>query len=279
MKRILQLALLALWPFCVNAQQTELFIIHTSDTHSCVEPVSPNNPDERQADKGGYLRRAALIEELRQEHANCLLLDCGDFSQGSAYYNLYKGEVEVRLMNEMGYDACAIGNHEFDFGLENMARLFRMARFPVVCCNYDFAGTPVEGLVKPYIVKECAGLRVGIFGVSPRMEGLVSTANYGVTRYTEPAVAAQPVIDQLRGKERCDVVICLSHLGTGEADDMDPAFIRQTSGIDVVLGGHTHTYMEVPQFIPDKNGVDVVLDHQGKNGRFVGGITMKVERQ
>ncbi len=262
--------------FTAYAQQ-EVFIVHTSDTHSCVEPVSPNNPDVQQADKGGYVRRSVLIDQLRSEHDNLLLLDCGDFSQGSVYYNLYKGEVEVKLMNEMGYDACTIGNHEFDFGLENMARIFRMANFPVVCCNYDFSGTPVEGLVKPYIVKECNGKRVGIFGVSPELNGLVASSTCGDTKFIDPVTAAQPVIDRLRGEEKCDIVICLSHLGTGSDPSMDPAFISKTTGIDVVLGGHTHTYLTVPEYVEDKEGYRVLLDHQGKNGRFVGTVSLMVE--
>ena len=162
-----------------------------------------------------------------------LLLDCGDFSQGSVYYNLYQGEVEVKLMNQMHYDACTIGNHEFDFGLENLARLMRMAEFPFVCCNYDFTGTPCEGLVKPYIIKERAGVRVGIFGVCPQPQGLITAKNFEGMRYTKPAKAAQPVIDHLRNNEHCDVVVCLSHLGWGEHPDMDPDFIASTTGLDV----------------------------------------------
>ena len=145
MKRILLPILLAL-TLSASAGQRKIFIVQTSDTHSCIEPISPNFSDTAQANKAGYMRRAALLERLRREYPTDLLLfDCGDFSQGSAYYNLFKGEVEVKLMNEMRYDACTIGNHEFDFGLENMARLFRMASFPIVCCNYDFRGTPVDG--------------------------------------------------------------------------------------------------------------------------------------
>lgn len=257
--------------------QKELYIVHTSDTHSCVEPLSPNNPDQDNANKGGYLRRSALIDQLRREHGNMLLLDCGDFSQGSVYYNMYKGEVEVKLMNEMGYDACTIGNHEFDFGLENMAHLFRLAKFPIVCCNYDFSGTPVDGLVKPYIIKDCAGVRVGILGVSPKIDGLVSKANYGNTRFVDPVEAAQPIIDKLRGEEHCDIVVCLSHLGKSGDPGMDDYFIANTTGVDVLLGGHTHSYLEVPEFVKDKEGNSVVLDHQGKNGRFVGTISLIVE--
>ena len=215
---------------------------------------------------------------MRREHPNDLLLfDCGDFSQGSVYYNLFKGEVEILLMNQMGYDACTIGNHEFDFGLENMARLFRMAEFPIVCCNYDFSGTPVEGLVKPYIILERDGVRVGILGVSPRMEGLVAQANYQGVEYTKPIKAAQPIVDHLRQKEQCDVVICLSHLGWLEGEEGDKGFIAGTHGIDVVLGGHSHTYFEHPQYILNSEGHEIVVNHMGKNARFVGTLELGIQ--
>ncbi len=255
------------------AQERSLFVVHTSDTHSCIEPVSPNFGDTAQANKGGYLRRVVLLEQMRKEHpSNLLLLDCGDFSQGSVYYNLYQGEVEVRLMNLMRYDACTIGNHEFDFGLENLARLMRMAEFPFVCCNYDFTGTPCEGLVKPYIIIERAGVRVGILGVCPQPLGLITGKNYEGMRYTRPAEAAQHVIDRLKNEEHCDMVICLSHLGWGEHPDMDPDFIASTTGLDVVLGGHSHTYFEAPQYLKDKRGHEVLVDHEGKNARYLGTI-------
>ena len=247
-----------------------LTLVHTSDTHSCIEPVSPHDIKPKQADKGGFIRRVTLIKELRQEHPNMLLLDCGDFSQGSVYYSLFKGEVEVELMNLMGYDAATIGNHEFDCGMENMARLFRMARFPIVCANYDFTGTVCEGLVKPYIIKECAGMRVGIFGLAPQLEGLVSGANCQGVVYHHPTAVAQQMADKLRNEEKCDFVVCLSHLGYGTADDQDPAVIRGTRGIDVVLGGHSHSYFEYTKYLPNADGREIPLDHQGKNAQFVG---------
>ena len=261
----------------VLAQDKALFLVHTSDTHSCVEPISPNFGDTAQANKGGYMRRVVLLEELRRQHPdNMLLLDCGDFSQGSVYYNLYQGEVEVKLMNLMRYDACTIGNHEFDFGLENLARLMRMAEFPFVCCNYDFTGTPCEGLVKPYIIIERAGVRVGILGVCPQPQGLITGKNFEGMGYTRPAKAAQPVIDKLRGEEHCDIVVCLSHLGWGEKPDQDPDFIAGTTGLDVVLGGHSHTYFSEPQYLHDKKGHEVLVDHLGKNARFLGTIEVGV---
>lgn len=253
----------------------QLFIVHTNDTHSCIEPLSINNNDTAQAFKGGYLRRATLINQLRQEHPDMILLDAGDFSQGSAYYNLFKGEVEIKLMNAMHYEAATIGNHEFDFGLDNMARIFRMAEFPIVCCNYDFTGTPVAGLVKPYTILHHSGLKIGVLGVSPQLAGLVDAHCYGGTRYTQPATAAQPIIDLLRNKEQCDFIICLSHLGWGNDPDMDPNFISHTRGIDLVIGGHSHTYMTEPQYVKDLDGKPVPVNQMGKNARFVGTIEMK----
>ena len=269
-------ALLLCVQYCL-AQDGSLFIVHTSDTHSCIDPISPNFGDTAQANKAGYLRRVVLLEQMRREHPDdMLLLDCGDFSQGSVYYNLFKGEVEVKLMNLMKYDACTIGNHEFDFGLENLARLIRMAEFPFVCCNYDFTGTLCEGLVKPYIIKERAGVRVGILGVCPQPQGLITAKNYEGMRYMKPAEAAQPMIDRLRNEEHCDVVICLSHLGVGNNPDMDPDFIANTTGLDIVLGGHSHTYFQEPMYLKDKKGHEVLLDHEGKNARFIGTIEVGV---
>ncbi len=278
MKKTIYLACMAaLLGLAAEAQERHLMVVHTSDTHSCVEPISKNFSDTAQADKGGYMRRAALLRQMRKERPDLLLLDCGDFSQGSAYYNLYRGEVEIKLMNVMGYDACTIGNHEFDYGLDNLARLIRMANFPFVCCNYDFQGTPCEGLVKPYIIIERAGARVGIFGVCPQPEGLVTKANYKPMKYADPAVAAQPVIDLLRKKEHCDLVICLSHLGWAKGEGYDPDFIAHTTGIDLLLGGHTHTYLSHPEHATDKAGHEVMVDHMGKNARFIGTMDITLE--
>ncbi|MBO4839663.1 MAG: metallophosphatase [Bacteroidaceae bacterium] len=264
--------------FVCMAQGRTLLLVHTSDTHSCVEPISPNFSDTAQANKGGFIRRIALFKELRDKHPdNMLTLDCGDFSQGSVYYNLFRGEVEVKLMNQMKYDAVTIGNHEFDFGMENMARLFRMATFPIVCCNYDFTGTPCEGLVKPYITIERNGIKVGIFGVCPQPKGLIVQHNYEGMRYISPVKAAQPIIDKLRHQENCDVVICLSHLGWGNEPEQDQNFISHTSGIDVLLGGHTHTYFSKEEYVTDKKGHKVVVDHAGKNARFIGTLELEVE--
>ena len=154
-------------------KQKQLVILHSNDTHSVIFPLNPNIDDKEIAGRGGFLRRINMIKEQRQQYPNLLLLDSGDFSQGSGYYTLFKGEVEVGLMNQMGYDAATIGNHEFDFGMDNMAKLFKMANFPIVCSNYDCKGTVLEDLVKPYIVLNREGVKIGIFALAPPLKGLV----------------------------------------------------------------------------------------------------------
>ena len=256
-----------------------LFITHTNDTHSCIYPLNPNFSDTAQANKAGYLRRYALVEELRRQHPdNMLLFDSGDFSQGSPYYNLFHGDVEVGLMNLMGYDAATIGNHEFDFGLENMARIFRMAKFPIVCCNYDFKGTPVEGTTTPYYIIERGGLKIGVLGVCPPLAGLVAMANFGPTKYLDPIVEANRVAALLKNEKRCDLVVCLSHLGWNTAEINDQILISQTRNIDMVLGGHTHTYFTEPRYVNNLDGVPVLCNQMGKNARFVGTLDVELTK-
>ena len=214
MKRFLVTAVLAVTVFAgACAQGKQLVILHTNDTHSCIYPLNKHLADTLLAGRGGFIRRAGMVGEERKEHPNLLLLDSGDFSQGSPYYTLYKGDVEVGLMNLMRYDAATIGNHEFDFGVENMARLFKMADFPVVCANYDFTGTALEGIVKPYVVLKRDGLRIGVFGLSPELDGLVLAESCAGVKYNDPVKAANDVAKTLKEKEKCDIVICLSHLG------------------------------------------------------------------
>lgn len=220
---------------------------------------------------GGTVRRATFLKEYRAEHPDVLLFDCGDISQGTPYYNLFRGEVEVKMMNLMGYDAMTIGNHEFDFGLENMARLFRMADFPVVCSNYDVSGTVLEGLVKPYTILKRNGLKIGVFGLAPKMEGLVQADKCEGVVYKEPVAVAQEVVDVLRNKEQCDVVICLSHLGIRSNNgDSDEKLVTETYGIDAILGGHSHTFMQKPAFYMNADGKSIPVLHTGKSGIYVG---------
>jgi len=261
----------------IRNDDIDLVIVHTNDTHSCIEPVSPNFADTAMADKGGFLRRVVLVDSLRENNPNMLLFDCGDFSQGSPYYNFFKGDVEVSLMNRMKYDACTIGNHEFDFGLDNMARLFRNMDFPVVCCNYDFSGTSVEGLVKPYVVIERYGLKIGVLGVSPQLEGLVVRDNFKNVEFSDPIASVATVAEHLKLVERCDLIVCLSHLGWNTQGENDQMLICSTRHIDVVLGGHTHTYLETPAVLVNADGAQVVYNQMGKNARFVGVLRVSME--
>ncbi len=254
-----------------------LVILHSNDTHSTIMPVSALLPDTMKAGRGGFLRRIALLREERKENPDLLYLDSGDFSQGSAYYTLFKGDVEVGLMNLMGLDAATIGNHEFDFGLENMARLFRMANFPIVCANYDFTGTPCEGLVKPYVILHRQGLKIGVFGLSPKMEGLVAEKNCQGVAYLDPVETARQTAALLKEQKKCDVVICLSHMGWGEGPEYDTGVIQGSRYIDLVLGGHTHTYMKQLKYVKDLDGRSVPVDQNGKHAVWVGKMVLTVE--
>ena len=253
----------------------QLVVLHTNDTHSCILPLKELLADTAIAGRGGFIRRIAMIKEQRKEHPkNLLLFDSGDFSQGSSYYTMFKGDVEVGLMNRMGYDAVTIGNHEFDFGLENMARIFKMANFPIVCANYDFTGTVCEGLVKPYVVLKRNGVRVGVFGLGAKLQGLVSGKNCVGVKYLNPAEVTRKMVDILRNQEKCDVVICLSHLGWDISDYSDEELIPDTRGIDIVLGGHSHTFMKEVQYLKNLDGKQVADDQNGKHAALVGKLVV-----
>lgn len=280
MKRILTILTIAVAvTLTAAAKGRQLLILHTNDTHSCVLPLNPNLADTMLAGRGGFLRRAAMIDQMRKEDKDLLLLDSGDFSQGSPYYTMFKGDVETELMNIMGYDAATIGNHEFDFGLENMARIFRKAKFPIVCANYDFTGTVVEGLVKPYVIIKRKGVRIGIFGLSPKLDGLVMASTCAGVRYSDPIKTANAVADKLKNEEKCDVVICLSHLGWDEAGLNDMKMMAKTRNIDLVLGGHSHSYFKTLNHVRNLDGKDVPNDQNGKHGIFVGKITLSLEKR
>jgi 5'-nucleotidase len=241
-------------------------------------PLSENLDNKDLAGRGGYLRRINMIKEERKQNPDLLFFDSGDFSQGSGFYTLFKGEVEIGLMNHMGYDAATIGNHEFDFGLENMARLFRMANFPIVCSNYDFTGTPCEGLVKDYITLKRNGLKIGVYALGAPMKGLVSNKNCEGVKYIDPVEASKKYISILRKQEKCDVVICISHLGWQISEYPDQEFIKEIEGCDLVLGGHTHTYMPTLEYAPDKTGKMIPDDQNGKHGVFIGKLVLTFEK-
>ena len=278
-KVILMIALLLATMSASAKGPKKITVLHTSDTHSCILPLNKNLADTMLADRGGFLRRIAMLKQERRKDPGLLHFDCGDFSQGSSSYTMFKGDVEVELMNRMHYDAVTIGNHEFDFGLDNMIRLFKMAEFPVVCSNYDFADTELKDIVKPYLVLKRQGVRIGVFALCPPLEGLVSRKNYGPLKFLDPVEVTDRMVDVLRNREKCDVVICLSHLGWEVSDYPDNELIKRTSGIDLILGGHSHTYLETLGYETDKTGRLVPVDHEGKHAVFVGKIQLTLEKK
>ena len=260
--------------------QKHLEVVHTNDTHSCIMPLNPNLADTAVAGRGGFLRRVAMIKEERAKNPDLLLIDSGDFSQGSPFYTMFKGDVEVGLMNLMGYDAVTIGNHEFDFGLENMARIFKMAKFPVVCANYDFTGTCVEGLVKPYVIIKRNGLKIGLFGLSPQLEGLVDLSKCKGVTYLDPVEVGNRVAAELKHDKKCDVVICVSHLGWLRPDEMgDQKLLASSKDIDLVLGGHSHSYFKALRYVNNADGKAVPVDQNGKNAMYVGKLTLSFDKK
>lgn len=279
MKRIY--ILITVFCICILSvsAQRKLMILHTNDTHSCIMPLNTSLTDTMLAGRGGFLRRVAMIKEERKKHPDLLLFDSGDFSQGSPYYTLFKGDVEIGLMNEMGYDASTVGNHEFDFGLENMARIFKKAKFPILCANYDFTGTPLEGIVKPYTIIKRNGVKIGVFGIDPEMDGLVIHKNYEGVKYLDPVSSAEKIASLLKNKLKCDVVICISHLGWGLKGMDDQRMIAGSRNIDLVLGGHSHTYFETLKYAKNLDGKEIPVDQNGKNAVFVGRLILNFDKK
>ncbi len=261
-----------------TAQNKQLLILHTNDTHSCINPLNENLADKKLAGRGGFLRRLAMIKQEREKQPDLLLFDSGDFSQGSPFYTLYKGDVEIELMNRMGYDASTIGNHEFDFGLDNMARIFRKAKFPILCSNYDFTGTVVEGTVKRHTIIKRNGIKIGVFALDPEMDGLVAGDKCAGVKYLDPIEVANEMATFLKKKKKCDLVICISHLGWDSPGMNDQIMIAGSRNIDLVLGGHSHTYMETLRYAKDFDGKDIPVDQNGKHGIWIGRMVLDMAK-
>ncbi len=256
---------------------TLITILHTNDVHSRIDPFPEDG--SRNAGKGGAARRATLIRAIRAENPNTLVLDAGDAFQGTPYFNLFKGEVDFRVMSALGYDALNIGNHDFDGGLEGLANAAQFADFELLNANYDFSNTVLRERVKPCIVRELSGVRVGIFGIGVGLEGLVSPKLRLRVGYEEPVAVARRMIERLRVEERCPVVICLSHLGlkgyAGAPGDEELA--ASAPGIDFIVGGHSHTFMNAPSHVP--NGERETLIYQvGFAGLYLGRVDLRVTR-
>ncbi len=255
----------------------KLTVLHTNDVHSRLEPFEDDGG--KWAGQGGVAARAALIAAIRKEEEHVLLLDAGDIFQGTPYFNLYKGEPEMRAMTMMGYEAVTMGNHDFDAGVEGFARQLPHANFPVLTANYDFTGTALEGKTQPYTIIKKGGIKVGIFGLGIQLRGLVPDDAYGTTQYLEPIQIAQSTVDKLRKKEHCDLVICLSHLGYDYEyrKVSDKVLAKETSGIDLIIGGHTHTFLEKPTVMKNKKGEEVLINQVGWAGLRLGRIDFALD--
>ena len=266
----------AIWAPLLEPQKSETLItvLHTNDTHSQIDPILEN--DKTYAGKGGVARRATLVKRVRKENPNTLLIDGGDVCQGTPYFNFYKGEVEYKAMSLIGYDAGTIGNHEFDNGVESLAKAYQFADFDIVSTNYDVRGSALESKVKSHVVKEVGGLRVGLYGTGIRPEGLITPDNFKPLKYLDPMSTVRGAVKLLREQERCALVLGMSHLGyypnplRDEVGDTQVA--AQVEGIDFIASGHTHTFMEKPALQKNPAGKDTIIFQVGRSGIYVGRV-------
>ena len=256
----------------------KLIILHTNDVHSRLEPFPMDGG--RNQGLGGVAARAALINAIRAEGQEVLLLDAGDIFQGTPFFNFYKGEPEIKAMAAMGYHACTMGNHDFDAGLENFANQLSNANFPVLISNYNFNGTPMEYKYKPSQVFKRGKLKIGVTGVGIEMKGLVPETLYVNTLYLDPIASASREAERLKRVEQCDMVICLSHLGFKYKDNKvsDEILARESEHIDLIIGGHTHTFFDAPVVYKNKLGSDVVVNQVGWAGIMLGRLEFAFQR-
>ena len=262
-----------LWsPESWGASAFKLTVLHTNDVHSRIDPFPMNDP--KFPGMGGFARRAEVIHRIRATEKNVLLLDAGDIFQGTPYFNLFQGEPEIRLMREMGYDASAIGNHDFDGGMDNLAVRIREAGFPFLCANYNLSDSPLYASALPYQIFKKGGLKIGVFGLGIEPKGLIDTAVSKRIIYSDPTVEAKKISTILREEEHCDLVICLSHLGYNykEKKVSDTVIAREVSGIDLIIGGHTHTFLDEPVKIQNPIGKNVLVAQVGWAGIRLGRI-------
>lgn len=281
MKHLRNVFVIILLTTCVSAMDAKglkkIVILHTNDTHSQVEPTAKSVLPG--SDMGGYARRMGVIDSVRQKEKNVLVFDAGDFSQGTPYFNFYNGRVEVDALNRMKYDAVTLGNHEFDNGLDTLAVILSKATFPVVCANYDFSATAMVAKVKPYIVLRRFGLRIGVFGLGVDPKSLIMERNYQGMKWTNPSEVAAAIEQQLKTVEKCDLIICLSHLGAdAKLVYNDFKLAAESKYIDVIIGGHSHS-MLTETYVDNRVGKKVVIAQMAKSGLYLGRIDLELERK
>ena len=252
----------------------KITILHTNDVHSHIDPFPAT--DTRNANMGGVARRASLIEKIRKEESNVLLLDAGDVFQGTPYFNYYGGELEFKLMSMMQYDLCTMGNHDFDNGIDGFYGQLQHAKFDFVSANYDFKNTVLDTIIKPYKIFNKNGLKIGVFGLGIELTGLVDKKLYKETVYNNPIETAQEMTRILKKAEKCDLIICLSHLGYKYRDEpnkvSDLNLAALTRDIDLIIGGHTHTFLDKPSIVKNLDGVEVLVNQVGCFGINLGRI-------
>lgn len=251
-----------------------LTVLHTNDVHSYIDPFPPTHP--KNPNMGGVARRAALIESIRKENTNVLLLDAGDIFQGTPYFNYYGGELEFKLMSMMHYELATLGNHDFDNTIDGFYAQLPNAKFDFVSANYDFKNTVLDGHVKPYKVFNKNGVKVGVFGLGVQLDGLVDKKNYKETVYHDPVSVSQDMARILKHEQKCDLVICLSHIGYKYKDEpdriCDVKLAALTKDIDLIIGGHTHTFLDKPTVLKNVEGKDVLVNQVGCYGVNLGRI-------
>lgn len=269
------LTLLPTFPLLANDNDVKrITILHTNDQHSRIEPFEVST-NAATSDKGGFARRATMIHKIRQQEKNVLLLDAGDVFQGTPYFNMFGGELEYKLMTKMGYDAGTIGNHEYDNGLEGIKKALPHAGFDIISSNYDFSNTILDGLIKPYKIIIKDEIKIGIFAVGVELHGLVDPRCYKETKYLDPVEVAQHYANKLRFDEKCDLVICLSHIGyeyKGSDKICDKILAKKTKDIDFIIGGHTHTLLQEPEVHINADNKPVLVNQVGWAGLYLGRI-------
>ncbi len=257
-----------------SAKTKHITILHTNDVHSHIDPFPATDP--KNPNMGGVSRRASLIESVRKENPNTLLLDAGDIFQGTPYFNYFGGELEFKLMSMLKYDLATMGNHDFDNGIEGFHAQLPNAKFDFVSANYDFKNTTLDGIVKPYKIFIRDGIKIGIFGIGVELDGLVDKRNYKETIYRNPVEISQDMTRILKQEKKCDLVICLSHLGYKYNNDpekiSDLKLAEKTKNIDLIIGGHTHTFLDKPTIVKNLEGKDVLVNQVGCYGINVGRI-------